>query len=82
MIGAVALAFLVVVCLPWTLALVRDPVGRAALLVIGPGCIAAGLFCVLGLGAAENPAALVADAPSRRRRDGGTRDFNARRGRC
>jgi hypothetical protein len=42
-VGTVALAILVVICLPWTLELVRNPVGRAALLVIGPGCIAAGL---------------------------------------
>lgn len=43
-VGVVALAVLVIACLPWTLALVRNPVGRAALLLIGWGCIAAGLF--------------------------------------
>ena len=42
-IGVVALAILVVLCLPWTLGLVRNPVGRAALLLIGCGCIAAGM---------------------------------------
>ena len=42
-IGVVALAILVVLCLPWTLGLVRSPVGRAALLLIGCGCIAAGI---------------------------------------
>lgn len=48
-VGTVALAILVVVCLPWTLALVRNPVGRAALLIIGLGCIAAGVaFVSLG----------------------------------
>jgi uncharacterized protein (TIRG00374 family) len=45
-IGVVALASLVVVCLPWTLALVRNPVGRAALLLIGLGFIAAGVVFV------------------------------------
>jgi len=45
-VGVVALAVLVIACLPWTLALVRNPVGRAALLLIGWGCIAAGLFFV------------------------------------
>jgi glycosyltransferase 2 family protein len=45
-IGVVALAILVVLCLPWTLGLVRSPVGRAALLLIGCGCIAAGIVFV------------------------------------
>lgn len=45
-IGVTALAVLVVACLPWTLALVRDPVGRSALLLIGFGTIAAGLIFV------------------------------------
>jgi uncharacterized membrane protein YbhN (UPF0104 family) len=45
-IGVVALAAIVVACLPWTLALVRDPVGRAALLLIGWGFIAAGAIFV------------------------------------
>lgn len=45
-IGVVALAILVVLCLPWTLDLVRNPVGRAALLLIGCGCIAAGIVFV------------------------------------
>lgn len=49
MIGLVALASLVVVCLPWTFALVQDPVGRIALLVIGLGSLAGWLvFLVLG----------------------------------
>jgi glycosyltransferase 2 family protein len=45
-VGVVALASLVVVCLPWTLALVRNPVGRGALLTIGFGAIAAGALFV------------------------------------
>jgi len=36
-IGVVALAVLVVLCLPWTLGLVRNPVGRAALLLSDAG---------------------------------------------
>ena len=44
--GVVALAVLVVLCLPWTLGLVRNPVGRAALLLIGCGCIVAGIAFV------------------------------------
>lgn len=46
-IGTVALAMMVVACLPWTLELVRNPIGRAALLVIGVGCIGAGLVFVV-----------------------------------
>jgi uncharacterized membrane protein YbhN (UPF0104 family) len=45
-VGVLALAILVLGCLPWSLALVRDPVGRAALLAIGLGCIGAGLVFV------------------------------------
>jgi uncharacterized protein (TIRG00374 family) len=45
-VGTVALASLVVVGLPWTFRLVHDPVGRIALLVIGFGCIAAGIVFV------------------------------------
>jgi uncharacterized membrane protein YbhN (UPF0104 family) len=45
-VGVVALAALVVACLPWTLALIRDPVGRGALLLIGLGFIAAGIVFV------------------------------------
>jgi len=42
LIGVVALAILVLVCLPWTLELVRNPIGRGALLLIGLGCLGAG----------------------------------------
>ena len=41
-VGVVALALLVVVCLPWSRQLVTDPVGRTALMVIGFGCLGAG----------------------------------------
>ena len=46
-VGTVALAMMVVACLPWTFELVRNPIGRLALLVIGPGCIGAGLVFIL-----------------------------------
>jgi uncharacterized protein (TIRG00374 family) len=45
-VGVVTLAGLVLVCLPWTLTLVRDPIGRIALLIIGFGCIAAGFVFI------------------------------------
>jgi uncharacterized membrane protein YbhN (UPF0104 family) len=43
-VGVVVLAGLVVVCLPWTLQLVKNPLGRTALLAIGLGSIGAGLI--------------------------------------
>jgi uncharacterized membrane protein YbhN (UPF0104 family) len=45
-VGVVSLAIVVTACLPWTLSLVRNPVGRSALLLIGLGCLAAGIFFV------------------------------------
>jgi uncharacterized membrane protein YbhN (UPF0104 family) len=45
-IGVVVLATLVIACLPWTLTLIQDPIGRAALLFIGLGFIAAGIVFV------------------------------------
>ena len=45
-IGVVVLAGLVIVCLPWTLQLVQNPIGRGALLVIGFGSIAAGIVFI------------------------------------
>jgi uncharacterized membrane protein YbhN (UPF0104 family) len=45
--GVTALAIAVTACLPWTLALIRNPVGRGALLAIGLGCIAAGIVFVV-----------------------------------
>jgi len=45
-VGVVALAGLVVVCLPWTLQLVHDPVGRTALMIIGLGSLGAGVVFV------------------------------------
>ena len=43
LVGVVALAVLVLACLPWTLELVRNPVGRVALLLIGVGSLGAGI---------------------------------------
>jgi uncharacterized protein (TIRG00374 family) len=45
-VGVVALAVLVTACLPWSMQLVRNPVGRTALLLIGLGSIAAGIVFV------------------------------------
>jgi uncharacterized membrane protein YbhN (UPF0104 family) len=45
-VGVVVLAGLVIVCLPWTLRLIHDPVGRTALMVIGLGSLGAGLVFV------------------------------------
>ena len=45
-VGVVSLAIVVTACLPWTLNLVRNPIGRSALLLIGLGCLAAGIFFV------------------------------------
>lgn len=45
-VGVVALSGLVVACLPWTLALIKNPVGRGALLLMGVGFIAAGVVFV------------------------------------
>jgi uncharacterized membrane protein YbhN (UPF0104 family) len=46
-IGVVALAVLVVICLPWTLELVTNPIGRAGLLLIGFGALAGGLVFLI-----------------------------------
>jgi uncharacterized membrane protein YbhN (UPF0104 family) len=48
-VGVAALATLVTVCLPWTLALVQDPIARLALVAIGIGALfAAAVFLSLG----------------------------------
>ena len=48
-IGVLALAVLVVLCLPWAFGLIHDPVARAVLVLIGCGSVAAGLaFIALG----------------------------------
>lgn len=48
-IGVLALAVLVVGCLPWSLHLIQDPVGRIALLIIGFGSIGGAIvFIALG----------------------------------
>jgi glycosyltransferase 2 family protein len=38
-VGVSALAFIVIACLPWTFELIRDPIARAVLLVIGFGTV-------------------------------------------
>jgi uncharacterized membrane protein YbhN (UPF0104 family) len=49
-VGISALAVLVVVCLPWTVQLIHDPVARAALALIGFGTLGAALvFLALGI---------------------------------
>jgi glycosyltransferase 2 family protein len=48
-VGMLGLAVMVVACLPWSLALIRDPVARNALLLIGFGSTAAAAaFIALG----------------------------------
>jgi hypothetical protein len=47
--GVLSLALVSVCCLPWSLSLIKDPVGRTALLVIGLGSVGGGLaFIALG----------------------------------
>ena len=47
--GVLFLALLVIACLPWSSALIKDPIGRTGLFVIGFGCLAASiLFLALG----------------------------------
>ncbi|MDO9411059.1 MAG: D-glycero-beta-D-manno-heptose 1,7-bisphosphate 7-phosphatase [Pseudolabrys sp.] len=45
--GIVALALIVIACLPWSLALVQDPIARAVLLLIGAGAIGGAIVFVL-----------------------------------
>ncbi len=48
--GIVALAVIVIACLPWTLTLVQDPIAQAILLLIGGGALAAaGVFIMIGV---------------------------------
>jgi uncharacterized membrane protein YbhN (UPF0104 family) len=42
-IGLFFLAFLVAICLPWSLVLIKDPLGRTALIAIGFGGVTGGL---------------------------------------
>lgn len=37
--GVLTLAIIVLVCMPWSFQLIQNPIGRAALLLIGIGCI-------------------------------------------
>jgi uncharacterized membrane protein YbhN (UPF0104 family) len=47
--GIFALAIIVIACLPWTLALVADPIARAIMLLIGAGAVAGGaVFIMIG----------------------------------
>ena len=49
-VGVLALATLVIVCLPWTLTLLHNPTARALLLLIGIGAIAGAIvFLAIGL---------------------------------
>ena len=48
--GVVALSVVVIGCLPWTLALLQDPIARVILLLIGAGAIiGAFIFIVIGV---------------------------------
>lgn len=47
--GVIALALIVVCCLPWSFALIGDPTGRLTLLAVGIGSVFAGL-CFMALG--------------------------------
>lgn len=51
-VGLIWLALLVLVCLPWSLVLIQNPVGRAALILIGIGGVAGpiALFAISHIG--------------------------------
>ena len=49
MVGVLVLAFLVILCLPWSFALISDIAGRIALLIVGFGSVGA-CFIFLALG--------------------------------
>ncbi len=53
-VGVTALALLVVVCLPWSLALVRQPIGQLALILVGVGSIGA-CIVFLAIGQIKSP---------------------------
>ncbi len=49
-VGLLMLALLVLACLPWSFDLIRNPAGRAALLLIGLACVAGpAVFLTLGV---------------------------------
>ena len=52
--GIVALAVIVIACLPWTLTLVQDPIAQAILLLIGAGAIG-GAFVFIMIGVLRLP---------------------------
>ena len=67
MVGVLVLASLVIVCLPWSFALIGDTAGRSALLVIGFGSVGAcSVFHRAGIHPLALARALVADAPTHR----------------
>lgn len=47
--GVIALAVIMICCLPWSFDLISEPTGRVALLAVGIGSIGTG-FCFLALG--------------------------------
>lgn len=49
-VGVLVLALIVIACLPWTLAIIHDPVARAVLILIGTGALAgATVFIAIGM---------------------------------
>src|SRR5262249_7753867 len=46
-VGVLALALIVTVCLPWTMKLIHDPIARTVLLMIGFGAVAGAVLFVL-----------------------------------
>jgi uncharacterized membrane protein YbhN (UPF0104 family) len=49
-VGVFVLALIVIVCLPWTMELIQDPLARAVLLLIGGGSVAgAAVFIAIGV---------------------------------
>jgi hypothetical protein len=64
-VGVMVLAILVVVCLPWTLDLIHDPVASATLAMIGFGTLAGAMgFLTLGVPLARH-GKVVAHPPTR-----------------
>ena len=48
-VGVLVLALIVIVCLPWTMKLIHDPIARTGLLLVGFGVvIAAAIFMLMG----------------------------------
>ena len=65
-VGVSALAVLVVLCLPWTLNVIHDPIARAAVTLIGFGTLAGALaFLAFGIVESARDGTLVDYPPSR-----------------